>query len=117
MFSFVQNRSLEAESAIDQLETKVGQLERVRQKQAKKLANLKEEFSQKDNEISIKKQSINNTIQALSSELKTTKAALDEVTKRERQVRLARSLLPFALLGKHDSPVDPVLFDKRSREC
>ena len=40
----------------------------------------------KDSEISMKKQSINNTIQALSSELKTTKAALDEITKRERQV-------------------------------
>ena len=87
MYFILQNRSLEAENAIDQLESKVGQLERVRQKQAKKIATLKEDFTVKDSEISMKKQSINNTIQALSSELKTTKAALDEITKRERQVK------------------------------
>ena len=83
---YEQTRSLEAENALDHLESKVGQLERVRQKQAKKIATLKEDFNMKDSEITMKKQSINNTIQALSSELKTTKAALDEITKRERQV-------------------------------
>ncbi len=55
-------------------------------KQAKKIATMKDEFSVKDLEINSKKESINNTIQALSSELRTTKGALDEVTKRERQV-------------------------------
>ncbi len=77
---------MEAEQAIDQLESKVGQLERVRMKQAKRIATLKDEFSVKDLEINSKKESINNTIQALSSELRTTKGALEEVTKRERTV-------------------------------
>ena len=82
----MKNRTIEAEHELEALESKVGQLERVREKQAKKIEGLKGNLEYKDAEVANKKQSINNTIQALSSELRTTKAALDEVTKHERQV-------------------------------
>ena len=85
-FFWFQNRTLEQEKAIGDLENKVGHLERIRENQASKISGLKENLETTVDEITVKKESINNTIQALSSELRTTKVALEELTKRERQV-------------------------------
>lgn len=85
-FSVFQSRTLEQEREIESLESKVGQLETVRQRQANKITGLKSNFEETLNELSSKKSQTQTTIQALSSELKTTKQALDQLTKRERQV-------------------------------
>lgn len=89
----VQARALAQEQELDSLEAKVGQLEHVRQKQASKISNLKDEVEMTTSEVERKRSSVQNTVQALSSELRTTKLALDEVTKRERQLLDLRQVL------------------------
>ena len=77
---------MEQERELENLEAKVGQLEHVRHRQARKIATIKDNLSEKE-EHSEKSRSITqNTIHALTSELRTTKQALDEITQRERQV-------------------------------
>ena len=56
---------------IEHLEAKVSQLEHVRQKQASQIASLEQN---------------QNAVGNLSNELRTTKAALDELTRHHRQV-------------------------------
>ena len=65
---------------------KVDQLERMKHKQAHKIATLKEEVEIREQDATGKKEVTNNTIQALTSELRTTKQALGEITERERTV-------------------------------
>ena len=64
----------------------MGQLEHVRQKQTVKLANLKDEIEVTNFKLTEKRDVAHNTVHSLSSELRTTKAALQEITQRERQV-------------------------------
>ena len=77
---------MQQDRELEVLETKVGQLERVRQKQAHKIAGLKGTLEESSNVFEEKRGQVANTVGALSSELRTTKSALNEVTKRERQV-------------------------------
>ena len=83
---------MEQEREIEQLESKVGQLEHVRSKQADKIASLKEHSEYLDQEFHSKRSKVETTVQALTRELKTTKQALDEVTQRERQVGIENSI-------------------------
>ena len=68
------------------MESRVGQLEHVNEKQARKIAGLQGEVQTTGHSLAEKRQTANNTIHALSSELRTTKGALGEISKRERQV-------------------------------
>ncbi|CAH1792725.1 unnamed protein product [Owenia fusiformis] len=85
--------TLEASKEIETLEEKVLRLERVRQKQAKKIHNLKQDIDMVEGEKVGTSQTADYTIGQLSSELATTKAALDEITKRERQLLDMRSVI------------------------
>ena len=64
----------------------LGKLERVREKQAKKIGALKDHVEATSGELGQKKEVARSTIMNLTSELRTTKAALEELSKRERQV-------------------------------
>lgn len=84
--SGLRNRTMEQERELENLETKVGQLEHVRQRQSRKIAHIKNEIDEKDGHMENTRGVTQNTIQALTSELRTTKLALDEITQRERQL-------------------------------
>ena len=75
------------ENEIENLEAKVGQLETVRQRQASKLHNMKDSLDGTLSKFDEKKSQTQHTIQALSSELRTTKQSLEDITNRERAVR------------------------------
>ncbi|XP_064602879.1 coiled-coil domain-containing protein 170-like isoform X2 [Liolophura sinensis] len=77
-------RSLEQKKEMEELVQQVDELERIRQKQAKKIANLKEEVEIQDHNSQEKRVVSDNAVHALSSELRTTKNALDVVTSREK---------------------------------
>ena len=81
-----QNRTLEAEGHIECLETKVDQLQNVRQKQAEKISLLRTDAELKADHLASSLEAANTTVQALTRELKTTKSAFEESSKREKQV-------------------------------
>ena len=83
--------ALTKEQDIETLEAKVGQLEHVRQKQANKIAGLKEEVEVKAQELDEKGSSASKTVQALSNELRSAKSALDATTKSHKQVNIFRT--------------------------
>lgn len=74
-------------SHCEKLEVKLGQLDKIRQKQAKKITTLKDDMNISENGGEERMGKAENAIHALSSELKTTKQLLDDMAKRERQVR------------------------------
>ncbi|XP_013406676.1 coiled-coil domain-containing protein 170 [Lingula anatina] len=79
-------KTMEQEKELAGLEKTVSELEKIRHKQAKKIAGLKNDFEATENEFAEKKSSSLNTVQALSSELRTTKQLLEDTSKRERQL-------------------------------
>ena len=82
----------------EKLEGKLAQLDKIRQKQAKKITSLKDEMGVSDAGSEERLGKAEHAIQALSSELKTTKNLLDDTGKRERQVRRSISLTAFIML-------------------
>ena len=82
----------------EKLEGKLAQLDKIRQKQAKKITSLKDEMGVSDAGSEERLGKAEHAIQALSSELKTTKNLLDDTGKRERQVRQSISLTAFIML-------------------
>ena len=82
----------------EKLEGKLAQLDKIRQKQAKKITSLKDEMGVSDAGSEERLGKAEHAIQALSSELKTTKNLLDDTGKRERQVRRSIGLTAFIML-------------------
>lgn len=74
-------------SHCEKLESRLGQLDKIRQKQAKKITTLKDEVNVTETGGVERIGKAESAIQALSSELKTTKQLLEDMSKRERQVR------------------------------
>lgn len=72
----------------EKLEAKLGQLDKIRQKQAKKITTLKDEANVTESGGEERIGKAERAIQALSSELKTTKQLMEDMSQRERQVRL-----------------------------
>jgi len=70
----------------EKLEAKLGQLDKIRQKQAKKITTLKDERNISEVGGEERLQKAEGAIQALTSELKTSKQLMDDMAKRERQV-------------------------------
>jgi len=89
----LRNITLEQEKELECLESKVGQLERVRQKQAHKIAGLQGNIDDTTVRFDEKREQVANTVEALTSELRTTKVALTEITNRERQLLDLRSVI------------------------
>ena len=87
----------------EKLEGKLAQLDKIRQKQAKKITSLKDEMGVSDAGSEERLGKAEHAIQALSSELKTTKNLLDDTGKRERQVSISSAMskdVVIMLLGR-----------------
>ena len=68
------------------LQKTLEKLERVRQKQAQKISHLRDEVGERDKDFGDKRAVAENAVQALSSELRTTKEALNETRRKERSL-------------------------------
>ena len=82
-------RTIEQRKDVEELARQVAELEEERKKQARKISHLKEEMAVSDSQTQEKSVVAENAVQALSSELRTTKNALDQLKYREKEVRLA----------------------------
>jgi len=76
---------------IERLESEVRRLDELCRQQAAKLSDLDHSFSATTTKIERKREETANLISALTSELRTTKQALEDVTSRERQVDYDRT--------------------------
>ncbi|XP_046545107.1 coiled-coil domain-containing protein 170-like [Haliotis rubra] len=79
-------RTIEQRKDIDELAHQVDELEELRKKQSRKIANLKSEVQYHENENQEKKVVSDNAVHALSGELRTTKTALQTIQHREKQL-------------------------------
>ncbi|KAL3873318.1 hypothetical protein ACJMK2_036450 [Sinanodonta woodiana] len=79
-------RTIEQRKEIEELVNQVNELESLRKKQARKIGDLKEEISHQGQNSEEKRVVADNAVQALSSELKTTKNALHVIQNREKQL-------------------------------
>lgn len=77
---------MEQNREIEDLEQNITELEKIRHKQAKKIATMKHHVTGFTQEVEEKRTISENTVQALSDELRTTKARLDDTAQRERQL-------------------------------
>ena len=83
---FFQVRTLEQRKEIEELSAQVAELEQLRKKQARKIHELKSEVDTTQNSSEENRVVAGNAVQALSSELRTTKAALMAIQNREKAV-------------------------------
>lgn len=77
---------MEQNQELEDLVRQVDELEQIRQKQARKIADLKQNINIHQHDTTEKRVVADNAVHALSSELRTTKNALDAISGRERQV-------------------------------
>ncbi|KAJ8308568.1 hypothetical protein KUTeg_013442 [Tegillarca granosa] len=84
--SELQVRTLEQRKEIEDLVAQVEELEEVRKRQARKIGDLKHEVDYQDQDTRKKNVVADNALQALSSELRTTKNALATAQTREKQL-------------------------------
>ena len=83
---FTQVRTLEQRKEIEELSAQVAELEQLRKKQARKIHELKSEVDTTIHSSDENRVVADNAVQALSSELRTTKAALMAIQNREKAV-------------------------------
>lgn len=79
-------RTMEQRKEIEELVAQVDELENVRKKQAHKIKHLKDEVELTSQQTQEKRLVSDNAVQALSSELRTSKNALNAIQNREKQV-------------------------------
>ncbi|XP_076463456.1 coiled-coil domain-containing protein 170-like [Babylonia areolata] len=84
--SELQLRTAEQRQDVAELARQVEELEEVRRKQAQKISALKQEVASNESHTHEKRLVADNAVQALSSELRTTKNALDSLKYREKQL-------------------------------
>ena len=65
----------------------MGQLEHIQEKQAEKIAKLKQNAFNTDKFVNKKKETTNKTISMLTSELNIIRTSLEETKQREKQVK------------------------------
>ncbi|XP_056419335.1 coiled-coil domain-containing protein 170 [Hyla sarda] len=79
-------KTLEQHKTIEQLRKSLEDLERVKSKTHKKLISIKSELDYTEQEAKDEKDKATNYIEVITSELKTLKTTLEEVSKREKQL-------------------------------
>ncbi|XP_062614112.1 coiled-coil domain-containing protein 170-like [Saccostrea cucullata] len=84
--SEIQMRTMEQRKEIEELVAQVEELEDVRKKQANKIKHLKDEIEISTQQGQEKRLVSDNAVQALSSELRTSKNALNAIQNREKQL-------------------------------
>lgn len=82
----LQVRTLEQRKDIEELARQIEELEEVRKRQSRKISQLKSEVQSSESTLHEKNVASENAVQALSSELRTTKNALENIKYREKQV-------------------------------
>uniref|UniRef100_A0A1I8G8S9 Coiled-coil domain-containing protein 170 n=1 Tax=Macrostomum lignano TaxID=282301 RepID=A0A1I8G8S9_9PLAT len=85
--------ALEQDRELAALENTMEKLEQVRQKQAKKISLLKSEVETRQRELGDKSTAAEGALSNLSSELRTTKSALEEARRREHQLLDLRAVV------------------------
>ena len=86
LLDLLQVRTLEQRKEIEELMGQVNELEQLRKKQARKIHDLKSTVDSTQHSSQEDKVVADNAVQALSSELRTTKAALMGIQNREKAV-------------------------------
>uniref|UniRef100_A0A8W8I947 Coiled-coil domain-containing protein 170 n=3 Tax=Magallana gigas TaxID=29159 RepID=A0A8W8I947_MAGGI len=84
--SEIQMRTMEQRKEIEELVAQVDELENVRKKQSHKIKHLKDEVEMSSQQNQEKRLVSDNAVQALSSELRTSKNALNAIQNREKQL-------------------------------
>lgn len=84
--SEIQMRTMEQRKEIEELVAQVEELENVRKKQSHKIKHLKDEVEMSSQQNQEKRLVSDNAVQALSSELRTSKNALNAIQNREKQL-------------------------------
>ena len=84
----VQAEATRQRAEIGRLQTELSRLDDVRQQQQTSIEQLNATVDRTGEEQSRRRDQASHTIHALTSELRTTKQALDDTAKRERQVLL-----------------------------
>jgi len=84
--AYCQARATKQQHEISRLESEVSRLEDVRIQQETSIQHLHDTVGKTSEEHGRKQDQAAHTVHALTSELRTTKQALEDVTKRERQV-------------------------------
>ncbi|CAG5130218.1 unnamed protein product [Candidula unifasciata] len=79
-------RTLEQRKDIEELARQIEELEEIRKRQSRKISQLKSEIQNSESTIQEKNVASENAVQALSSELRTTKNALENLKYREKQL-------------------------------
>ncbi|KAK3799203.1 hypothetical protein RRG08_054331 [Elysia crispata] len=82
----LQARTLEQRKDIEELARQIEELEEVRKRQSHKISKLKNEVETTETSMQETNMAQENAVQALSSELRTTKNALDAIKYREKQL-------------------------------
>ncbi|XP_066452050.1 coiled-coil domain-containing protein 170 isoform X2 [Eleutherodactylus coqui] len=90
-------KTLEQHKAIEQLSKSLDDLERVKSKTHKKLISVKSELDYTEREAKEEKEKATNYIEVITSELKTLKTTLEEVSKREKQLADFREVVSHML--------------------
>ncbi|KAM3932037.1 coiled-coil domain-containing protein 170 [Leptodactylus fuscus] len=93
-------KTLEQHKTIEQLSKSLDDLERVKSKTHKKLISVKSELDYTEREAKEEKDKATNYIEVITSELKTLKTTLEEVSKREKQLVDFREVVS-RMLGLH----------------
>lgn len=86
-------RTMEQRQEIEELVKQVTELEDVRKRQARKIGALKEEHTMFESSFQEKNVVADNAVQALSSELRTTKNSLQSIQNREKQLLDFRNVI------------------------
>ncbi|NXI34476.1 CC170 protein, partial [Galbula dea] len=79
-------KTLEQNRTIEELSKSQGKLERMKEKAEKQLTSVKSELLLKERKATEDKQKTQNTLEAVTSEMKVLKATFAELAKREQQV-------------------------------
>lgn len=91
--SDIKLRTMEQRQEIEELVRQVQELEEVRKRQARKIGALKEESYVHESSFNEKNVVADNAVQALSSELRTTKNSLQSIQNREKQLLDFRNVI------------------------
>ena len=92
-FSFPQLNTLTATNTIDEMQKEIMKLERMKEKQARKIAGMKQELEYSEHEAVEGRNRAHESVKSMADELQATKALLNEVQRRERQLQDFRQVI------------------------
>lgn len=81
-------QAIEQDKEVQALERTLEKLERVRQKQARRIAELRGTVEERERQVGGHRSAAENTVSTLSNELRQLKLSLEDTRRREKQVLL-----------------------------